>query len=69
MSSTSLSGANLVDGLPPVSSENTFGEHYFTKVGHYDLENEDETTRETLNVSINSTEAVNRQPGFRLKDS
>ena len=40
-----------------------------TQIECADLENKGKTTRETLNVSVNSTQAVNRQPGFRLKDS
>ena len=61
MSSTSLSGGNLVDGLPLVSSVST--------IECSNPKEEVKITRNASNVPVNSTQAVNHQPGFRLKDS
>ena len=53
---------------------------YISQIECTDLENEAKTTRTVTNLSVNfvdatscqlfrySTQAVNRQPGFRLKD-
>ena len=45
------------------------GKNYLSQIECADLENEAKTTRKATNLSVNSTQAVNRQPGFRLKDS
>ena len=45
------------------------GKNYLSQIECEDLENESKTTRNATHLSVNSTQAVNRQPGFRLKDS
>ena len=44
-------------------------ESYLSQIQCSNLEKGAKTTRKVTNVSVNSTQAVNRQPGFRLKDS
>ena len=68
MSSTSLSGGNLVDGLPPVSSwQHTInGQICNFRILLLDMP---KFNGQVQVEHLNSTQAVNRHPGFRLKDS